>query len=114
MASIEIIRGDDKTFSVTVRKNGEVVNLTGYTVFFTVKPNFKMSDDTEAFISKTYSNIPNPALGKFSIVLSSSDTKDLPGGEFWYDIQIKSPTGTISSSLKDRFIIRWDITRRES
>jgi len=112
MGAIEIIRGDDRVFSVTVRKNGDIVDLTDYTVFFTVKPNFKMDDDSEAFIAKTYSNIVDPELGKFEIVLNANDTKDIPGGEYWYDIQIKSPSGTISSSLKDKFIVRWDITRR--
>jgi hypothetical protein len=112
MGTIEIIRGDDRVFNVTIKKNGVIVDLTNYTVFFTVKPNFKMDDDSEAFISKTYSNIEDPELGKVDIVLSGNDTKDLPGGEFWYDIQIKSPSGTISSSKKDKFIINWDITRR--
>jgi hypothetical protein len=114
MSDITIIRGDSRTFNVNIRENdGSPFDLTGYTVFFTVKPEYKSETDDGAFITKTYSNIPNPETGVLSIDLASTDT-DIRPGEHWYDIQLKSSANRVSSTRKAKFIVLYDVTRRLS
>jgi hypothetical protein len=112
MSDITIIRGDDKVYNVTVTDSaGDAFDLTGYTVFFTVKRSFRESDDSRALIAKTLSNISSPELGQFDIILTNSDT-DIIGGKYYYDIQLKSGAGTITSAQRANFTILDDVTRR--
>jgi C4-dicarboxylate transporter len=113
MADIEIIRGDTYNMPITFKNDdGSVVNLTGTTIFFTVKPkgNSK-SDDTDAVISKTITVHTDPTAGKSMLVLASSDTA-IPNGEYAFDFQLKTLGGDIHSTAKGAFIVQNDITKR--
>ena len=112
MSDITIIRGDDKTFNITITdKNGDPFNLTGYTVFFTVKRSFRESTDEDALISKNITSFSSPTSGTFPMSLTHTDT-DIIGGEYWYDMQLKSAGGTITSIRRAKFTIIDDVTRR--
>lgn len=112
---LSIIRGDDKTVTVTFTdSNGSVINITGYTVFFTVKrkENLNDSDDTNALISKTVISHSSPTQGQTQIVFDSEDTSSIDPGIYYYDLQVKKPSGDIESSSSDEFEIIADVTRR--
>jgi hypothetical protein len=110
-SDIEIIRGDDISFATTFTdENGDAVNLTGSTVFFTVKEDYDKTD-AEAVISKSVISHTSPASGITSIVLTNSDTTITPGDYYW-DIQIKDSNSKISSIKAGKFIVSADITNR--
>jgi hypothetical protein len=111
MTQLEAYRGDDwvKVLYFT-DENGDAINITGWTIFFTVKKNEEDIDD-DAVISKDITVHTNPTGGVSSIVLTDDDT-DIPPREYWYDIQIKKATGAIKTVVKDNFEIHTDITRR--
>ena len=72
-----ISRGSTYTIGVgPVTKNGVVVNLTGTTLFFTVKANEydDITLDTSAIIYKNVSTHSDPTHGISAIVLSPDDT----------------------------------------
>lgn len=113
MAKItNVIRGDTHTINLTITDNGTPLNITGYTVFFTVNASKEPADDSAAVISKTVTVHTAPTLGETTISLAPSDTTNLAPDSYWYDIQLKDGSGNITSFAKDRFILVSDITRR--
>lgn len=113
MAKIkDVIRGDTHSINLSIVKGATPVNLTGYTVYFTVNASSNPTDDTSAAIQKNVTAHTDPTAGKTVITLNPADTTGLSPGTFWYDIQIKDTAGNITSFAKDKFIIVSDITRR--
>lgn len=113
MAKIEnVIRGDTHTINLTISSSGSRVDLTGYTVFFTVNAEKNPASDTSAVIQKNITSHTDPTEGQTTISLSSSDTASVTPGSYWYDIQLKDGDGNITSFAKDRFLVVSDITRR--
>ncbi len=115
MAKIRIIKRDDITFDCEFKNGCVAVDLTGTTLFFTVKTlaNADNPDASSAIISKTITSHYDPTNGRTRIELTSIDT-DVPAGNYWYDIQLKDSAGKISSSEKGQIEVLQDITRRTS
>ncbi len=116
MREFRIIRGDDYSSTITFTdQSGEPINITGYTVFFTVKRKgtLKGSDtDTQAIIAKTITVHSDPTEGQTTLTLTNTETTILPTGSFVADIQIKDDSGLIASSQVFSFRVLPDVTRR--
>lgn len=109
---IKRIKGDTYPIDLTIETAlGEPVDLTGCTVFFTVKRNIQDAD-SKAMISKNVTSHNSPTTGQTSISLSASDVDYV--GEFYYDIKVKFSTGIISSVFTDKFILANHVTIRTS
>ena len=109
---IKRIKGDTYPLDFTIQTaSGGVVNLTGATVFFTVKRNIQ-DTDAQALINKTITSHTAPLTGQTSITLSDSDVDY--DGEFFYDVKVKFASGDISSVFADRFILMKHVTIRTS
>jgi hypothetical protein len=114
MSKIRIIKRDDITFDCEFKNGCVAVDLTGATVFFTVKTLANADSlDTSAVISKTITSHYDPTNGKTRIELSSTDT-DITAGNYWFDIQLKDTANKISSCEKGQIEVLQDITRRTS
>jgi hypothetical protein len=114
MSKIEVIRGDDITINATFKDdNGDAINITGYTVFFTVKDNYTSTTDSAALISKTVTTHSSPTTGATTFDLSNTDT-NLSEGDYYYDFQLKDTTNKISSTQRGIFSVSLDVTRRTS
>ncbi len=87
------------------------INLTGCTVFFTVKRNLQDAD-SKALISKDITSFTSPTTGDVAITLTAVDVDYV--GEFFYDIKIKYTNGKIQSVLTDKFILAAHTTIRTS
>ena len=112
--TITVIRGDDISLSVTFKdENDTPIDITGYTIFFTVKKNLDGDDDSGALIAKTVTDHTSPTTGVTTISLSSNDT-DLPEDNYYYDFQTKDSSGNISSTKKGYFVVELDVTKRTS
>jgi hypothetical protein len=107
-----IKRGDTKTYTLYFEDDNDVrLDITGWTIFFTVKAN--VDDlDTAAYIKKTITSHTNPTNGETQISLTSSDTSEV--GNYIYDIQYKSNIGTIKTVLEGYLSIAKDVTQRTS
>lgn len=111
MAVIKRVRGDNYTLDLEISDaDGDAVDLTGATVFFTVKKNFQ-DTDANALISKSVTSHTSPTEGLTSIPLTSSDT-DFEGS-YYYDIKIKVGS-TLTSVEADKFILLPHVTIRTS
>ena len=111
---ITLIKGDNETISVVFTdQNGDAIDITGYTVFFTVKSKDVLTetDDTNAIIKKDITNHSDPTKGETNIVLTTADTTIAVGIYLW-DLQLKSQAGIITSTTRDELEVVQDITRR--
>lgn len=113
---LEIIRGDSETITFIISEDGEPVDLTDATVFFTVKPSISDDaetddDDASAVIEKEVTSHSDPTEGETLIELSNTDT-DIDAGEYYYDIQVKRDDDTIVSIKRRKLTIVPDVTRR--
>ena len=95
--TMEVIYGDTPTFTGTVTANGVAVNITGYTIYFTVRdtPDFSDTTDAKAAVATT-ATLTTPASGLFSLALTSAMTS-LEPGTYYYNIRIKKGSTLLSS-----------------
>jgi hypothetical protein len=88
-----------------------IVDITGDTIFFTVKN--KPSDvDNDAVLKKTITSLTNPQSGNCEIELTNSDTSSLLGN-YIYDIKIKHGTKFYTVS-EGNVCFKSSLTIRES
>ena len=105
-----LIRGDSKSLNLTFAG----IDLTGSTVFSTVKPALSAdADDATAVIAIETTVHTDPTAGQTTIALTGSDTTVTPG-VYYYDFQIKSASGDITSIPARRLTVTADVTRRVS
>ena len=104
-----LICGDSRTLNLDF-----AFDITGYTVFFTVKSKTDTAtDDSSALIQKTVSSHTDAVNGQTSIDLTETDTRIDPG-KYVYDIQAKDADGNISSTVAQDIEFVADITKRTS
>lgn len=109
MNKIMLSRGDHVQIeAVFTDENGDAVDITGATVYFTVKKKSYYTD-AQAEIQKTVTTFDDPTSGIAYIELSPTDT-DIEAGLYMFDIQIKESDGTITSTYTGRIHVRRDIT----
>ena len=104
---IVLIRGDSRNINFTLTGT----DLTGTTVFFTVKPALDAdATDAAAVIKVQVTDHIDPTAGKTVIPLSGTNTTVTPG-DYFYDIQIKN--GDVITSIPARKLtVTADVTRR--
>lgn len=112
MEKLEAYRGDTYPILLTITEDDEALNLTGWTVFLTVKEN-EDDLDANAKISKTNTVHAEPLAGKTRFVLTATDTAEL-AGIYYFDVQVKRADGTIFTAVKGIINFSKDITRRVS
>jgi hypothetical protein len=111
---IQIIRGDDQGITLYFTdENDSVIDLTGTTVFFTVKKN-KADADADAVIASSTLDHVNPTGGRTEIQLTHAETVDLEPGDYFWDAQIKFTDEKIRSVYSDVLTVLPDITLRTS
>lgn len=55
--------------------------------------------------------ILTPTTSGISVSLSDTDTRNLPSGVLWYDIQATTPVGDVVTFVRGRLTLSEDITR---
>lgn len=111
--NLTIIRGDTTNITLTLTdQDGDPIDLTGATVFFTAKPDFDNDvTDADAVITKEVSSHTDPTNGITVIPLTASDT-DITPGIYHYDVQVKDTGGSIFSLPARQLKVIEDVTRR--
>lgn len=118
MSDLVAVRGDNETYDLTVvLPDGDPVNLTDATLWFTVKKN-KAEPDAAALITKTTEanagiTLANQSTdpGEAAIVVLPEDTAKLVPGTYYFDVQMKSAIGTITTLANGSIDITADVTR---
>jgi hypothetical protein len=95
--AVSVTRGTSKTLVLTVKdKEGDPVNLTGATIYFSVKRDEE--DVGNPLIQKISTNsteieIPNPTDGIAKIYLQPSDTQNFDVTQYKFDVWMVSAIG---------------------
>ena len=109
---LSLRRGDSATYRLQFNDGTNPIDITGYTVFFTVKRrNDYTSNDDLALIQKTVTSHTDAANGISDVVLSPVDTA-IEVSIYKYDFQFKTPTGDISTVEIGEYEILDDVTKR--
>ena len=112
MADISVIKQTTNTYNLSFTRNGVAENITGWTVFFTVKKNNNQTD-ADSSISKTITVHTNASGGETQIVLSPTET-DIEQGNYVYDITYIDSSGNRKTIDPEKFIVIGNVTRRNS
>lgn len=109
---ISLIRGNTQTVTTEFIDdvNDTPINITGATVYFTVKNSYD-DPDSAALIAKTVTSHTDPTNGETQFVLSATDT-DIEPREYYYDLKIQFMSGTVNSIQFGKFRVLPSITRR--
>lgn len=82
-ANLSADQGADFQVSVEIEdSNGDLLNLTGYTVSGQIRRTYKSTN----YVSFNISQSANPALGSISIQLTDEQTKNMKAGRYVYDV----------------------------
>lgn len=110
---LNIYRGDDKSWTLTFKdSSGTAINITGYTVFFTVKKN-KSDVEDDALITKDITSHSDAGNGQTTLSITNTESA-IAVGEYWYDIQTKDGSGNINTVVVGNFNVLQDVTVRTS
>lgn len=111
MNTITIKRNNDRTYNTTVKNKdtGAPIDITDYTLVFSVKRNRDDADDAAIihFVNTTHTV---PAEGTTYITIDASETEDVETGKYYYDILLIGSNQKRSSSLTGLFIVEQEIT----
>jgi hypothetical protein len=120
---ITIFIGDNKSLAITWQTSSGPIDITGSTMFFTVKTNIS-DPDSSAIISKTWNptTFTDPGTGitydttrgMTLLSLLPSDTGSLAAGTYYWNIRMKSAGGSISSTNNSTLLVIQGITQRSS
>jgi len=111
---IRIIKATDSSMTVNFTKDSAVFDITGYTLFFTVKKpaDAEKGSDDDAIIKKTVTTHTDPTAGISTITLSNSDT-NIDAGNYLWDIKLLKET-IVSATYSDYLEIVQNITVRKA
>lgn len=110
---IEIIRGDNEAIKVKFidHQTDLPIDITGFTVYFTVNTTKRDNNDDDAIIKKDVTNHTDPTNGETVILLSTSDT-NLEPKSYYYDVQFKDDDGKIKTVIVGNLNVILDVTKR--
>ena len=108
--NFKLIRGDDQVFALKFKQGGVAKDITGWTIFFTLKRDKDDSDD-DAIIEKTVTTHTNPTQGETEFSITDTETDSLQG-IYYYDVQYKDTTPNIKTVMIGTMSFEKDVTRR--
>lgn len=113
-STIFVKKGDDSVITVTfLDSSGAAINITGATVFLTVKEKLSNIDD-DAVIAIDQTTHTDPTHGITQITIDSTTSASLDEKNYFYDIRLKQSGGLISTTDTGIFNVSQTVTRRTS
>lgn len=105
-----LVRGDDWTIKLTVTQDGSVVDITGYTYYFTLKSDIDAADPGDLQVTATSSGA-DAAAGIVYINVTDTQTNNLDPRNYNYDVQQIDDTGSVQTLLLGKVKVVKDVTR---
>lgn len=116
ISNLEMYRGDTFLIKLGLKEDGQPIDITNSTLWFTVKDN--VNDlDSQALIQKTTSDgitILNAQLGYISVRINPQDTDVLDIKEtktFYWDLQYQNANGDIQTLFFGRLLVKQAVTK---
>ena len=113
MTTIEVYYNNDKTINLQFNDStGSAIDITGWTVRFTVKDKSDLdNNDTKAVIKKDVTSHSDPTNGQTSVTLTDTDTSIEPQ-LYKYDIKFETATGSETTFIEGDFKVLSGVTNR--
>lgn len=111
-----ILRNDTRTINVTITEDGSPLDITGYTIWFTVRDIGTLdnitsqTNDSDAVIHLENTVHTDPTNGVTTFILSKTDTNVDPK-RYAYDVSMKDGSGNITTIVYGQVDIIADVTR---
>lgn len=103
-----LIRGDSYNRAIECTTEDDVVvDITGKTIYFTVKKNLEDADP--GVLQINWNTHTNPTLGLTTFNLTSAQTNIIKG-EYVFDFQIEDATGARFSTYAGTLTVTQDVT----
>ena len=115
MTDLHARRGDDEVYEMTiVQADGTPLNLTGLSIWFTVKGSYEHTD-AEALARLTVGSgisVVDPVAGRVDVALPRSVTQALPGRpvHLVWDCQVRDASGLIQTVDGGMLLVIPDVT----
>lgn len=109
-----LVRGDDWKIKLTLTSNNSVLDITGYTYYFTLKDNIDDADPGVLQVTATPSVATSPteaSQGIIYITAARSLTNSLTAQTYHYDVQQKDTSGDVQTLLLGKVKVVKDVTR---
>lgn len=108
----KVYRGDTFQLNFEVSLSGAPYDLTGCTLYFTIKRSFS-SDDTDALVQKISGDgIVHTPVGQATLTVEAELMDDLPiNRALRYDIQLKDATDAIYTLDRGYIVVQPEVTR---
>ena len=113
MAGIkDFYRGDTLRYKLTFKDadTQTPVDLTGASIWFTLKSNISEPDNEAAIQVHTETHI-DAVNGKTEIVVPASETNNLDISTYFYDFQLVDAQGNVSTVMSGKVKVLPDVTR---
>lgn len=101
--NLEAEKATSKAYELYFKKDGTVIDITDYTIYFTLKENPK-DTDANAKINKKITTHTDPINGTTEIELTSTDL-DLPAKSYVYAVDVKDDAGKVYPLFRGRYLI---------
>jgi hypothetical protein len=109
-ADLTWTRGDSGRLDVVVKQaDGEPYDLTGATLFLTVKTALTVTD-ANATISKTVTAHDDAEEGESHFDIATAD--NTPAGTYFYDVQLKDSAAKVYTLFGGQWRVLGDVTLR--
>lgn len=115
MSILQATRGDDEIYELTLKqRDGTALNLTGVSIWFTVKRSHEETD-VQAIVRKTVGSgitIVNAAIGRADVRILAADLASLPPRRttLVWDCQVRDAAGFVSTVDRGQLVVDPDVT----
>jgi len=116
---IDVEKKRDKTVRVTLTTNSAALDITGASIWFSVKSHLD-DDDTDALITKknlaaggddSQARVIDGAGGILEIYILPADTESFDAGDYWYDVVVETTVPRkLQAVAPSRFSVRQPVT----
>ena len=112
MASYDFTAGQGETFdrTVTWKIDDVAVNLTGYTARMQIRKTHRSASSVVSLTQASGLTLGGSA-GTIRIVISATATAALDDGQYVYDLELVSGSGTVTRVLEGTFSLTPEVTR---
>lgn len=112
-----LVRGDDWTLKLVLTSDGSVLDITGYSFWFTLKENIDDADPGAVQVTATPDTSGSPteaSQGILYITVPKASTDSLSPKTYNYDVQQVDGSGNVQTLLIGKVKVVKDITRSTS
>ena len=97
--NLEIIKGNDRTYTMTLSDSSGVIDITLWTISFVVKKG------TATIINKEITDHADPVHGISKIILTNQDT-NIAAGKYRFSIAVQTGAGKVFTVLAGSLTVR--------